>query len=216
MGDDRQRHRSFQIRHDDWIRQPDQVHRPHRGFTYSATTGLGEQAVNANDGRKYAIGGSWFGDGLGFMVTWEQINGNSIAATGLRDQTRAFHVGVAYNTGHWRTVAAMLGYRLELGKPATAHLRGDTYWAGVSYLVGNVTLTGAVYHINTKNLPTDRDADPTLTIVRAMYTLSKRTTLYAVAARAKANHGRPIGLSRDELGEASTHTGITTGIQYRF
>jgi len=40
--------------------------------------------------------------------------------------------------------------------------------------------------------------------------------VYALAAHAWAEHGQAIGLSRDEPGSATTQTGITTGIQYRF
>jgi len=186
------------------------------GLTYSATMGLGEQAGNPQDGRKYAAGGTWVGAGLGLMATCERINGNTLANTGRRDQTRACHLGIAYDTGRWRTTAVMRGYRLESGKPATPDLRADTYWAGVSYLVRNLTLTGAVYHINTRNLPASRDADPTMVVARAMLALSKRTTLYAVAAHARARHGQQIGLSRDDVGAADTQSGVTAGIQYRF
>jgi len=186
------------------------------GFTYGATVGLGEQAGNAADGRKLAVGGSWFGDGLGFMASYEQVNGNALAATGQRDQTRAWHLGAAYQSGRWRTMTAMRGFELASGTPARADLRADTYWAGVSYLVGDVTLTGAAYHIDTRNLPASRDADPTLMVVRGMVSLSKRTTLYVVAARARAAHGQPIGLSREDMGSASTQSGFTGGIQYRF
>jgi len=186
------------------------------GFTYGATVGLGEQAAHAADGRKYAVGGTWSGDGLAFMATLEQVNGNALPAGGARDRTRAYHLGAAYQWGRWRTTMAMRGFELASATPARADLRANTYWAGVSYLVGNVTLTGAAYHIDTRNLPASRDADPTMLVLRGMVSLSKRTTLYAVAAHARAAHGQAIGLSRDELGSASTQSGLTTGIQYRF
>jgi len=92
----------------------------------------------------------------------------------------------------------------------------ETACAGVSYLVGNVTLTGAAYHINTCKLPTSRDAYPTMVVLRGMLSLSRRTTWYVLAAHARAAHGQPIWLSRDELGSTDTQTGSTTGIQYRF
>lgn len=186
------------------------------GFTYGATIGLGEQAGNAADGRKYAVGGSWFGGGLGFMAAYEQVNGTTLAATGNRDLTTAYHLGADYRTGPWRATLGMRGYKLEAGKAATPDLRGDTYWAGLTYAVHPWTLTGAVYHINTKNLPADKDADPTMLVARAMYALSKRTDLYLAVAHASADHGQPVGLSRDDPGFASTQTGVTAGIQHRF
>jgi predicted porin len=186
------------------------------GFTYGATVGFGEQSGNTADSRKYAVGGSWFGGGVGVMAAYEQVNGNILPATGNRDKTSAYHLGVDYKTGQWRYVAGMRGYKLEAGKAATADLRGDTFWGGVTYVTGPVTLTGAVYHINTKELPAAKDADPTMLVARAMYALSKRTDLYLSAAHAKADHGQLVGLSRDDAGSGNTQTGVTAGIQHRF
>jgi predicted porin len=186
------------------------------GFTYGASVGLGEQPGSTADSRKYAVGGSWFGGGLGFMAAYEQINGNILPATGNRDKTTAFHLGADYKTGQWRYVAGMRGYKLEAGKAATADVRGDTYWGGITYVVDKVTLTGAVYHINTRNLPAAVDADPTMIVARAMYALSKRTDLYLVAAHANGEHGQLVGLSRDDPGTGTTQTGVTAGIQHRF
>jgi predicted porin len=185
-------------------------------FTYGATVGLGEQPGNAADGRKYAVGGSWFADGFGLMAAYEQINGTILPATGNRDQTTAFHLGADYRTGPWRATLGMRGYKLESGKAATPDLRGDTYWAGLTWAVRAWTLTGAVYHVNTKELPAAKDADPTMVVARAMYALSKRTDLYLAAAHAKADHGQLVGLSRDDPGFGSTQTGVTAGIQHRF
>jgi predicted porin len=112
--------------------------------------------------------------------------------------------------------AGMRGYKLVAGKAATPDVRGDTYWGGATWAVYPWTLTGAVYHVNTKNLPADKDADPTMLVARAMYSLSKRTWLYVSAAHAKADHGQLVGLSRDDPGFASTQTGVTAGIQHRF
>jgi predicted porin len=186
------------------------------GFTYGATIGLGEQTTGAADSRKYAAGGSWFGGGFGVMASYERINGNTVVATGNRDETSAFHLGADYKTGPWRGVVGMRGYKLESGKAATPDVRGDTYWGGIIYNPNAWTLTGAVYHVNTKELPAAKDADPTMFVARAMYALSKRTDLYMVAAHAKADHGQLVGLSRDDPGFGTTQNGFTAGIQHRF
>ncbi|MGJ7914060.1 porin [Massilia sp. LXY-6] len=185
-------------------------------FTYGATIGFGEQPGSQADSRKYAVGGSWFADGFGVMAAYEQVNGNTLAATGNRDETRAYHLGADYKTGPWRATLGMRGYKLESGKAATPDVRADTYWGGLTYNVQAWTLTGAVYHVNTKNLPAAKDADPTMFVARAMYALSKRTDLYMVAAHAKADHGQLVGLSRDDPGFGSTQNGFTAGIQHRF
>lgn len=185
-------------------------------FTYGASIGLGEQAADAADGRKFAAGASWFAKDLGLMASYEQVNGLTQGATGRRDKTNVFHLGADYKAGPWRYTAGMRGYQLESGKAATPDLRADTYWGGVSYVAGAATLTGAVYHINTRNLPAARDANPTMVVARMLYALSKRTVLYLSAAHAKADHGQLVGLSRDDAGMGTTQTGVTAGIQHRF
>jgi predicted porin len=186
-------------------------------FKYGATVGLGEQASSAADGRKYAVAASWTHGPLGVMAAYEQINGNTLPVTFNRDETKAFHVGADYKTTDWRLSAGMRGYTLESGKAATADVKGDTYWLGASYYIKPaVTLTGAVYHVNVKNVAAGKDADPTMYVVRGLYALSKRTDLYAAAAYAKAKNGQLVSLSRDDAGFGSTQAGVTAGIQHRF
>ena len=184
---------------------------------YGATIGLGEQAGSNADSRKYAVAGSWTQGGLGVMAAYEQINGNTLPLTFKRDETTAFHVAGDYKTGDLRFTAGMRGYKLVAGKAATADGRADTYWGGVSYLVKPaITLTGAVYHVNVKNVVGGQDADPTMYVARVLYALSKRTDLYTTLGYAKAKNGKLVSLSRDDAGFASTQTGVTAGIQHRF
>jgi predicted porin len=186
-------------------------------FKYGATVGLGEQPGSASDSRKYSVAASWTHAGLGVMAAWEQTNGNPQPVTFRHDETTAFHVAADYKAGDWRATAGMRGYKVESGKAATPDVRGDTYWAGLTYVIKPaVTLTGAVYHVNVKNVPSGQDADPTMYVVRGLYALSKRTDLYAAAAYAKADNGKLVSLSRDDPGFASSQTGVTVGIQHRF
>jgi predicted porin len=186
-------------------------------FTYGATIGLGEQAGSTADSRKYSVAASWFAAGFGVMGAYEQINGNTVAATGNRDQTSAAHVGVDYQvSAALRASAGARFYKLESNRAATADVRGDTYWGGVNYVIDNVTLTGAVYHVNVKNVAANTDADPTMYVARGMYALSKRTDLYLAAAHVRGKHGQLVGLSRDDAGFGTTQTGVTAGIQHRF
>jgi predicted porin len=185
-------------------------------LSYGATIGMGEQPDSEQAGRKYAVATAWNQGGLGVMAAYELVNGNTIAATGKHDETRAFHVATDYKTGAWRYLAGMRGYKLESGKAKTPDVRADTYWGGITYVVGAVTWTGAVYHINVKNVAAGQDADPTMVVARVMYALSKRTTLYLVGARASARNGQLVGLSRDDVAFGTSQTGVTAGIQHRF
>lgn len=185
------------------------------GFTYGATVGLGERSGSLAEGRKLAIGGAWFGDGLGLMAAYERINGNAVAGVPARDETGAWHLGADYRTGKWRYTAGMRGYRLDAARDG-ADLRANTVWGGVTRTIDSVTLTGAVYHVDTQDLPLVEDADPTMFVVRAMLALSRRTDVYLSLAHAKADHGQLVGLSRDDPGFGTTQTGITAGMQHRF
>lgn len=186
------------------------------GFSWGASVGLGEQGGEGADGRKYALGGAWSGGGLGLMAAWEQVNGSTPLPSGGRDRTTALHLGANYETGPWRYTAGMRGYKLQPGTPAAADLRGDTYWGGITRVIGPVTLTGALYHVDTKGRPAGADADPTMLVVRGMLALSKRTDLYLTAAHARASEGQLVGLSRDDPGFGTTQSGVTAGIQHRF
>jgi predicted porin len=185
-------------------------------LSYGASIGLGEQPGGAAEGRKYATAVSWTQSGLGVMASYESINGTTVVTTGNRDQTSAFHVAADYKTDAWRYSAGMRGYKLESGKAATPDVRADTYWLGISRYIDKVTLTGAVYHVNVKNVAAGKDADPTMFVARGMYALSKRTDLYLSAAHVKGKNGQLVGLSRDDAAFGTTQTGVTGGIQHRF
>lgn len=184
---------------------------------YGMTYALGEQASGAADSRKVAANVAYNKSGLGVMATWERINGNLVPATGNRDENTVYHLGASYETGPVKFFGVMRDYKLVSGKAATADVKATTYWGGVAYKPQpNVTLTGAIYHINVKNTAAGKDADPTMYVARYRYALSKRTDLYVAAAYAKAKNGQLTGLSRDDAGFDTNQRGVITGIQHRF
>jgi predicted porin len=185
-------------------------------FKFGATLGLGEQEGSSADGRKLALGGSWTHNGLAFMLAYENINGNSLAATGRRDATRALYLGVDYRSGPWRFTSGMRDYQLSLGR-APAEIGARTYWGGVNYqLRPTVTLTGALYAVDVDTAPVGGQADPVLYVARVVKGLSKRTDIYLSAAYAKADNLQLVSLSRVEAGYGSTQAGLSIGLQHRF
>ncbi len=187
------------------------------GFKYGATIGLGEQASGAADSRKYSAAASWAGNGFSAMAAYEQVNGNLVATTGRRDETTALHAAADYRTGAWRFTAGLRDYELAAGRAAVADVKATTYWSGVSYVIKPaITLTGAVYYVDVKNVAANTDADPVMYVARTLYALSKRTDLYLAAAYTKAGNGRLTGLSRDDAAFGTSQAGITAGIQHRF
>jgi predicted porin len=182
------------------------------GFTYGASVGLGERSESSADGRKIALGGSWVGSAIGLMATWERVNGSTAPAGAVRDDSTAWHLAASYQSGDWRHIVGMRKY----DNRGSAGLRANTYWGAIIRTIDAVTLTGAVYHIDTRNPAAAPDANPTMVVLRAMYALSPRTVLYLSGARARAGAGQTISLSRDDEGYGSTQRGISAGIQHRF
>ncbi len=186
-------------------------------FKFGATYALGEQTTGNADSRKVAVGTAYKHGPLQLMTTYESINGNVLAATGRRDETTAVHVAGDYREGPWRFSLGLRDYKLVSGKAATADVKATTYWTGVSYLIKpSVTLTGAVYYADVKNVAANADADPVMYVARTLFAMSKTTDLYVSAAYAKAKNNKMVSLSRDDPGFGNTQTGLTAGIQKRF
>jgi predicted porin len=184
---------------------------------YGVSVGLGEQTTGGADSRKLATNVQYNANGLGLMATWERINGNVVPATGNRDESTVWHLGANYETGPWKFWGVVRDFRTVPGKAATADVKATTVWGGVAYKIQpNVTLTGAIYHIDVKNVAAGKDADPTMYVARLRYALSKRTDLYVATAYAKSKNGQLTGLSRDDAGFDTNQRGLIGGIQHRF
>ncbi|WP_317202878.1 porin [Janthinobacterium sp.] len=187
------------------------------GFKFGASYGFGEQASGAADGARFALASSYSFGPVSLMATYEKANGNTVAPLTERDKTTVYHLGAMYSNGPLKVQAAMRDYKMDPAKLGVADIKGSTYWGGVSYQSAPaVTLTGAVYYLNVKNVASNADADPIMYVARVKYALSKRTDLYVAAAYAKAKHDLLVGLSRDDAGFGTTQRGVIAGIQHRF
>jgi len=183
------------------------------GANYAA----GEQTTGVADSAKMGATVSYKFGPANVMATYERNNGNTVAATGNRDENTVWHVGANYETGPLKFWAVLRDYNLTAGRAATADVEATTTWGGVAYKPNEVTtITGAVYHVDVKNVAANTDADPTMYVLRYRYALSKRTDVHISGAYAKAKHGQLTGLSRDDAGFANSQRGITVGMQHRF
>lgn len=188
-----------------------------------ASYGAGEVAGNASDGRKLAAGAAYELGKLRFVATGERVNGIS-NALGARSESKVYHAAVAYEASEALSLKA--GHRhLKLAQVAGPVARANTWWAGTNYdLTPAVDLTAVLYYVDVKTgvTPADSAADPRMFVVRAKYSFSKRTSVYATAAYAKAKGGIPVGVSRDNTEDGGTtgladhQTGVLVGIQHRF
>jgi predicted porin len=194
------------------------------GFKVGASYGFGEVAGSTGDSRKYAFGLGYANGPFSIGTSYDQVNGNTLPATGNKNQTTTMHLAAAYKIS--KSIALKGGYRnykLSPGAAATPDVRADTYWGGVNYqATPALELTGAVYYQDVKNVAAGTDADPTMYVFRAKYALSKRTFLYASTAYAKAKNNQLVGLTRDSTadggvsGFANSQTGLIVGVQHRF
>lgn len=186
------------------------------GVKLGATYGFGEAAGSTTDSAKYALAAGYNAGPFGIAAVYDRING-TVDASGAYDKTDTIHLGTGYELPN--NVKLSAGYRkfkrsLASGAP---DLRSDMYWGGVNYkATPALTLTGALYHQNIKNVASGTDADPTILVLRANYALSKRTNLYATTAHARGKNDQLVSLSRDDAGFGSTQTGVSIGMQHRF
>lgn len=185
-------------------------------FKLGASYGFGETAGNTSDSAKYAFGFAYGSGPFGLAATYDQVNG-TVAANGDFDKAKSAHFGGTYKlSDSVKLFAAYRGYKKTLASNA-ADLRSNTYWGGVGYQVTPaLTLTGAVYYQDIKNVPSGADADPSLYVLRAKYGLSKRTDLYAAVAYASAKNNKLVGVSRDDAGFGTSQNGFIMGVQHRF
>lgn len=186
-------------------------------FKFGATYALGEQTTGASDGAKMQAGVVYNPGPAQFVVTYEQANGNRVAATNRHDKAKVLHVGAMTSVGELKVQLVGRTYKSESNNRTLADVRANLYWLGLTYPVAaNTTLTGAVYYQDIRNLPAGTDADPAMYVTRLRYALSKRTDVYFTAAYAKAKHDRPVSLSRGEAGFEDSQRGLMAGVQHRF
>lgn len=181
-------------------------------LAYGASYGAGEN-TSAGSGAKGAVAASYSAGPWSAVATYERVNGVPDTATGFRGDTTAWHLGAMYSAGKVKLQAAMRDHRQEAaGLP---DLRARLYWAGTTVkATPAITLAGVVYYQDVRHGPVE--ADPFMVVGRLRYALSRRTDLYVAAAYAKARHGQPVGLARDEVGYGSHQKSVLAGIQHRF
>ncbi|MCA1323823.1 porin [Herbaspirillum sp. alder98] len=185
------------------------------GVKVGAMYGFGEVAGSTRDTSKYGIGLGYDNGPFSVATTYDRVNGTAAVSGGAFDKSTSVHLAAGYQV--MESLKFSLGYRYykrTLASGATP-LRSDFYWGGATYkFTPALSLIGAVYYQNQKNLAVD--ADPIMYSLRLKYALSKRTDLYASGAYAKAKNNQLVGVSRDDVGFGDSQVGVTLGMQHRF
>ena len=187
------------------------------GFKLGATYGFGEVAGSNGDSAKYALGVGYENGPFRIAATFDRVNGAAATLNSGYDKATSIHLAGDYQvTSNLGLDLGYRNYKKTLASNAP-DLRSDFFWGGATYKVTPVvTLIGAIYYQDIKNVANGKDADPIMYSVRGKYALSKRTDLYLSAAYAKAKNQQLVGLSRDDLAYGNSQTGVIAGIQHRF
>lgn len=191
------------------------------GFSVGASYGFGEQATSTSDSATYNLGLSYKIGGLGLVATAERQNGNTTTTAPIgRNKRTTVHLGASYEFGPVKLFVAGRDYKLD-PIASTVDNKSTTVWVGAAYkITAPLTLTLAHYMQDIKSgtragTATPTSSDPSMTVLRARYALSKRTDLYAVASYSDAERGI-VGHSRDDVGFDDNQSSVAVGIQHRF
>jgi predicted porin len=116
-----------------------------------------------------------------------------------------------------KVVGGWLGRNVEPASATTASVRSNIYYVGASYLVTPfLNLDGGVYRV----INHQHDTRATLSTVRVMYFLSKRSAVYAqvayLANSAHARYGVSSGGAGATPGAGMGQTGAIIGLRHLF
>jgi predicted porin len=186
-------------------------------WSYSAQYSFGYDATisNGSEVTDYPrVGREWGGSlvyttsTLSAMLAYDERRGVSVAT-----QNDAFKRTVLAATYDFGTAKAFLGAR-DLRQTGSAPLKAMLIWAGLSYQVTPLfTVVGAVYRTDVKN----SSADATAYSLSALYSLSKRTSLYANVARTNNSGVSSLGVvGAGTAVPGSNQSGFIVGIKHNF
>lgn len=182
---------------------------------------LGEVAGSGAENRTITFGATYTGP-LTLSAAYQADNGRKTAtAGGSGVQTRKYSVGAGYTLGNATLTANYLDNENTNPANDVSLARYHITGLGVNYRTApNNAATLAFYY--SKNKEGSGDNSKTL-ILSDDYSLSKRTTLYALVAGVKAGagytSGSPFGVANDKVLLAAvdkTTTAIQIGVKHSF
>lgn len=181
----------------------------------AATNCAGEVAGNSQACRQYSVMVKYDVPKVwGVVAAYERMNGNTGAANGLSSSNLTdsrLHVGAYANVADWRFGGGV--YRRN-NQGSTTQPRSDLMYVGASYrFTPQFALDGQIARLDVKNSANDA----TQFLLRGVYDLSKRSSLYLMVGRINNNGASAISLSAGgTVATGGSQNGLITGIKHSF
>ena len=180
----------------------------------AATNCAGEAAGNAKACRQVTALLGYDNQRFGATASYDILYGNTGAAGGLTssgNSDRRITLNAYAMAGQTKLGGGVIARKTNA---ATGVTESDLYYFGASHpLSPLVTLDAQVAYRDTKN----SSADATMYVVRATYSLSKRTATYAAIGRMKNDGASAVALDAGgTVGVGKTQNGVMTGVRHAF
>jgi predicted porin len=179
----------------------------------AGTNCAGESGTDAMQCREWSAMARYDGNGYALIGAYDRIYGGPNASGGLNNSDKTdsrLHLAAFLKREDWK---------LGLGVIARDNDGSATSRSRMSYIGGayNVTPLFAMEAQLSKLDVRDSGNDATQLVLRGIYTLSKRTAVYAAVARMKNDGSSAVVLSAGgTVGAGLSQNGIITGIKHSF
>jgi predicted porin len=180
----------------------------------SGTNCPGELAADKQACREWSAMLRYDGSSWGALVAYDRLNGGPNAAAGLTSSELSdsrLHLAGYANLDKWKLGAGVL--RRSNDGSATQP-RSHLAYIDVAYkLTPALTIDGQLARLAYRDSPNDS----TQLLLRAMYDLSKRTTIYLAAGHIRNDGNATVSLSSGgSVGPGLSQNGVITGIKHSF
>lgn len=180
----------------------------------AATNCPGENAADKNACRNWSAMLRYDAASWGVLTAYDKLRGGAGAAGGLTSSALSdsrLHVAAYAKFSAFRVGAGVL-HRDNQG--SATQPRSDLTYIGLAYkLTPAVTIDGQIARLDYKNSPNDS----TQFLLRGMYDLSKRTTVYLMGGRMHNEGTAAVTLSAGgSVGPGLSQTGLVAGVKHSF
>jgi predicted porin len=180
----------------------------------SGTNCPGELAADKQACREWSAMLRYDARTWGALVAYDRLNGGPNAAAGLGNSNLSdsrLHAAGYFNIDKWKFGAGLLHRKNE---GSATQPRSNLAYIDAAYkLTPLLTIDGQLARLDYR----DSGNDSTQLLLRGLYDLSKRTTVYAAAGRIRNNGTAAVSISAGgSVGPGLSQTGVLAGIKHAF